>query len=177
MATGRDLLGIRFGSLTVLSRGPNVNHGSRTWLTLCDCGKEQFMRGENLMSGNSTNCGCSRKYHKTHGQSKSLEYQLMHKAKIRAKKGNFPFNLELKDIHIPEFCPVFPSIKLNRNNNKLSFDSPTLDKLVPELGYIKGNVCVISWRANDLKRNASIEEIKRLAEWLEGALHGTTRSK
>jgi hypothetical protein len=173
MTIGKDLIGKRFGSLVVLSRGPNASHSSRTWFTHCDCGKEQFMRGENLMSGNSTNCGCARKYHKTHGQSKSLEYELLHKAKIRAKKGHLPFDLKLEDIQIPEFCPVLPYIKLNRNNTKLSFDSPTVDRLVPELGYVKGNIHVISWRANDVKGNATSEELIAVAEWMRGT-HGKT---
>ena len=165
-----DLLGKRFGSLVVISKGPTANHGSRTWLTHCDCGKEQFMRGENLRSGNSTSCGCTRKYHRTHGQSKSLEYELLHKAKGRAKKNKLPFNLELEDIRIPEFCPVLSYIRLNRNNTKLNFDSPTVDRLIPELGYVKNNIRIISWRANDVKGNASSEELFKVANWLSKEL-------
>ena len=41
-------------------------------------------------------------------------------------------------------------------------DSPSLDRIFPESGYTKGNVRVISWRANWIKNNSTIEEIEKL---------------
>jgi hypothetical protein len=49
----------------------------------------------------------------------------------------------------------------DRNN------SPSLDRIVPELGYVEGNVVWISNRANILKRDATWEELQRVAEWLK----------
>ena len=46
-------------------------------------------------------------------------------------------------------------------------DSPSLDRLAPELGYIEENVVWISNRANILKRDATWEELQRVAEWLK----------
>jgi hypothetical protein len=100
------------------------------------------------------------------------EYTMWCSSKNRAKRFNVPFNLELSDIVIPEFCPVFTNVKLNRNNRRTSFDSPSLDRLIPALGYVKGNVQVISYRANSIKQDASWQEIKRVATWLKGELHG-----
>ncbi|MGA2886040.1 MAG: hypothetical protein ABSE80_12945 [Halobacteriota archaeon] len=171
MTKSLDLLGRRFGTLTVIKMGPNTGHSSRTWIVRCDCGVEKGMRGENLMSGNSKNCGCERQYHKTHGKSKTVEYYLFHHAKIRAKKKGIPFNLELSDIVVPEYCPVLPHIKLNRGNQKLENDSPTIDKLIPNLGYVKGNVRVVSWRANNIKCDASWQELMSVATWLKGELN------
>jgi len=172
MTKGLELLGKRFGTLTVIKQGPNTGHSSRTWIVRCDCGVERSMRGESLMSGNSSNCGCERKYHKTHGKSKTREYYLFHHAKTRAKKKGLPFNLDLSDIFIPEFCPVLTHIRLNNSNSRLGFDSPTVDRLIPQLGYVKGNVRVISWRANNIKTDASWQELMSVATWLEGELHG-----
>ena len=45
-------------------------------------------------------------------------------------------------------------------------DSPSLDRIVPELGYVTSNVRVISWRANAIKRNACADEIEAVALWL-----------
>ena len=42
------------------------------------------------------------------------------------------------------------------------FDSPTIDKLIPSLGYTKGNVWVISRRANMIKSDATLEELELL---------------
>ena len=87
-------------------------------------------------------------------------------AKNRSKKEGIYFNLKPEDIHIPEFCPVL-GIKLEFSNGKHATDcSPTLDKFIPELGYIKENVVVISKRANRLKGDAYTVEIEALASWM-----------
>lgn len=39
-------------------------------------------------------------------------------------------------------------------------DSPSIDKVIPELGYVRGNVWVISNKANRIKNNATLEELK-----------------
>ena len=46
-------------------------------------------------------------------------------------------------------------------------DSPSIDRLIPELGYIKGNVNVISLRANIIKNNATKDELIKIANWME----------
>lgn len=46
-------------------------------------------------------------------------------------------------------------------------DSPTLDRIVPEKGYVLGNIAVISHKANAIKQNATAEEILRVAIWLK----------
>jgi len=45
--------------------------------------------------------------------------------------------------------------------------SPTLDRFIPELGYIPGNVDIISHRANALKSNATLEEVQMLADYMK----------
>lgn len=42
-----------------------------------------------------------------------------------------------------------------------------LDRLVPALGYVKGNVAFISRRINRLKNDATLQELERLVEWLK----------
>jgi hypothetical protein len=91
---------------------------------------------------------------------------LLKAAKARAKKSGLDFNLTLEDISIPDLCPVL-KIPLRRNtekNNTASHNSPSLDRINPNLGYIKGNVRVISHRANSLKSNACMEELELLLE-------------
>lgn len=45
-------------------------------------------------------------------------------------------------------------------------DSPSFDCFIPALGYVLGNVHVISWRANRLKNNATLEDVERLLAWM-----------
>lgn len=47
-------------------------------------------------------------------------------------------------------------------------DSPTVDRFDNDRGYVPGNVFVISWRANNLKRNATIEELIRVVAYMRG---------
>lgn len=53
---------------------------------------------------------------------------------------------------------------LNCNHGHSGYfdDSPSIDRIIPELGYTKGNIRVISNRANLLKSNATIEELQKV---------------
>lgn len=85
-------------------------------------------------------------------------------AKYRAKRDGIPFDLSYEDVEIPVYCPVL-GIKLERNvggKNQHDF-SPTLDRIKPELGYVRGNVIVISSRANSIKSNANPDELELVA--------------
>jgi len=75
------------------------------------------------------------------------------------------FNLSQEDLIIPEFCPVL-GIPVYWSD-KRSDNTPSVDRLIPEKGYVKGNICVISNRANTLKNNASIEEIEKIFQYMK----------
>lgn len=45
--------------------------------------------------------------------------------------------------------------------------SPSVDRIRPALGYVPGNVAIICWRCNNLKRDASAAELRRIADWIE----------
>ena len=84
---------------------------------------------------------------------------LLRYAKQRANEKNLPYNIDEEDIYIPSHCPLL-GIPLGT-----TFDgTPTLDRIIPRYGYTKGNVLVISARANRIKSNASIHEILTVAE-------------
>ena len=98
--------------------------------------------------------------------SSNPEKIMLRRAKKRAKKNNLPFNIEIEDIFIPENCPIL-GLKLELKIGKgkgAAHNSPSLDKIIPKLGYVKGNVRVISNRANTLKKVATIEGIQKIAE-------------
>jgi hypothetical protein len=93
----------------------------------------------------------------------NIELELFHHAKNRAKRKGLEFNLTKEDILIPKNCPVF-DIPLNFDNKQ---NVPTLDRINNNEGYIKGNIQVISAKANRLKNNGSIEEFKRIISYME----------
>ena len=86
-------------------------------------------------------------------------------AKRRAQEEGVPFLLRLDDIVIPQHCPVL-GIPLRKAQGGFNFNSPSLDRYDPALGYIRSNVTVISMRANMLKKDATIKEIVSLARWM-----------
>ena len=97
---------------------------------------------------------------------------MLSRCKYRAKQNNVPFNLSLEDIVMPKTCPV-----LGIEIRQLSVDdepskgyhpnAPSLDRIIPELGYVKGNVRVISARANLLKNDATISELELVLQDLK----------
>lgn len=93
--------------------------------------------------------------------------RLLHRyAKLRAKKNNIPFDIEISDVVIPTHCPIL-GLPLAFNRIALGPNSPTLDKIVPVLGYVKGNVQVLSWKANKLKSNGTIYELELIVKYLK----------
>lgn len=89
----------------------------------------------------------------------NIELKMYNGVKHRAKKFNIPFNLDLEDIIIPTNCPLL-NIPIYKTEGRVKNNTPSLDKINPSLGYVKGNVWVISWKANRTKSNLSIEELK-----------------
>jgi hypothetical protein len=94
----------------------------------------------------------------------NLNKTLLSAAKKRAAIQECEFNIDLDDIKIPKFCPLL-GIEIIRSDIKVSSNSPSLDKINPDLGYVKNNVHVISRRANTIKNNATIDEIEQILLW------------
>jgi len=88
--------------------------------------------------------------------------RLFASAKSRAKKFNLPFSLKLEDIVVPTHCPVL-GLPLDFACKE---QIPTLDRVIPALGYVAGNIVVISMRANRLKSDATAEELLRLLDYV-----------
>lgn len=79
----------------------------------------------------------------------------------RARQLGFICTITECDIVIPEFCPLL-GLKLERGTGKQQAASPSLDRIIPTCGYVPGNVWVISHRANELKRDATLQELRML---------------
>ena len=86
-------------------------------------------------------------------------------AKDRASQKGLDFNIDISDILIPEYCPIL-NVKLERK----TVYAPSLDRINPNFGYVKGNVWVISRKANTMKNDASQEELERFANWVKQSI-------
>jgi hypothetical protein len=101
----------------------------------------------------------------------SPELTTLRLARLRARTQEIPFDIDVEDIHIPETCPVL-GIPLVSNAGDGGpgyglFNSPSLDKIIPELGYVKGNITVMSNLANTMKNCGTLEQCVLLGKWAE----------
>ena len=117
---------------------------------------EEFHKTRSGLQGRNPRCKkcrllLSKKYYK----STTYEYRLFQACKGRAKQNKIPFNLELDDIIIPEFCPVLRIQIMYKTDY-----APSIDRKDSSKGYTKGNIRVISKRANTLKNNGTIHEFE-----------------
>jgi hypothetical protein len=87
----------------------------------------------------------------------------------RCKRSGTPFNLTVDDIEFPDICPVL-GVKIDRLTKETSH---SLDRIDPKLGYIRGNVCMISQRANRLKQDATKEELEKIIAYIDNCNKNT----
>lgn len=109
-----------------------------------------------------------REYKRSYKERNPLR-SLYHAAKRRAKDYSVPFDLEYMDIEVPEYCPIL-GIKLEYNKGSVGNNSPSLDRIIPELGYTKSNIRVISYQANRYKSNLSREQLQKFLDYIDGKL-------
>lgn len=171
-----EMIGKRFGRIVVLSRGSFRAQGGGValWLCKCDCGATVELRGSKLRTGDIKSCGCFRRdrmggMYRTHGKSKTIEYCMFYDARKRAQRTGLPFSIEPSDIVIPQVCPVL-GIKLVVASDRES--APSLDRIIPQRGYTKANIRVISFRANRLKSDATVEELQAILSYVKDSTCG-----
>lgn len=91
MGKAKDMIGMKFGRLVVLSRGENIKCRSQqhaTWVCKCDCDNLTTIAGYSLRSGHTQSCGClgKEKRHASaikHGHSDSKLYKVWYGIKAR----------------------------------------------------------------------------------------------
>ena len=102
-------------------------------------------------------------------QENPAKYMLTMK-KHNSKIAGIDFSLEVEDLlPLPSVCPVL-GITLNYIvlGGKPRDNSPSIDRFDNSLGYVHGNVRVISNRANRLKSDGTQEEHLKIAEYMKG---------
>lgn len=96
-------------------------------------------------------------------QEDPLRFMLV-AAKARAKKAGLEFSISRDDLSLPVSCPILKH-PLSVGIGHMHDWSPSIDRINPLLGYVKGNVVIISYRANRIKNCATLDELKRLVNF------------
>lgn len=90
---------------------------------------------------------------------------ILNELRKRARQLGVPFNLSVNDVIVPDKCPVFGTAFIFGERNHPH--GPSVDRLTPSLGYVAGNIRVISRRANAIKNDASSpEELEAVANYM-----------
>lgn len=176
MGRSLNLEGMRFSRLFVFAKADWKYSGTAhiVWRCLCDCGNIRDVCSSSLTKGATKSCGCWRDlsrfnntWSRKHGKSRSKEYSMFYSARTRAHKMGLPFSIKLEDIVIPEFCPLLGIPIFAGKHGEYHPNSASIDRKNPLLGYTRDNIWVISFRANEIKNNASLAELKTLTANLE----------
>lgn len=184
-----DLRGKRFGKLTVISRVREADSkGVIKWNCRCDCGNQVKVKTASLNNGNTKSCGClkinnlrgadnyqARRTIAEHGiwlPSKDPWYVRAVRITGTATKDKTPVGfknpielaLYLKSI-APKKCPVFNKPLVKGERHPIPF-SPSIDRIIPEKGYVRGNLRIISYMANKMKQDATPKQLEQFAHWV-----------
>ena len=97
--------------------------------------------------------------------------KMLQRAKNRAKLKSLDFDLTVKDIVIPKYCPILGiELVCKSGTSGGQKNSPALDRKDSKRGYTKDNVQVISHLANMMKSHATKEELITFANWIMNSL-------
>ncbi|WP_293935384.1 hypothetical protein [Iodobacter sp.] len=93
-----------------------------------------------------------------------VKRRMLKDAKYRAELAQVEFTLELDDFRVSKNCPIFKRPYILGDNDY----APSLDRIVPSIGYVKSNVVVVSSKANRMKNNGTADDLKAIAEFYKG---------
>lgn len=142
----------------------------------------EFVRDARLKSGLRTDCrACNKKTRKAYRESGKLAThvaknlvqwklrRLLNDSKVRAKKAGLDHDLDLNYLLeiLTTRCPYLGTqfhweVRTNCGHRHTHPFSPSIDRIDSSKGYVKGNVAIVSHRANSIKHNATEQELFRI---------------
>lgn len=144
--------------------------------TCTTCGLEksldEFPPDRRARDGKQAKCRpCINAWIKDHYRRHPAE-QMIRRAKQRANKEGLEFDLDLSDIlPLPAVCPVL-NVPLRISTGPQDPYAHSLDRIDNSKGYVRGNVAVMSYRANRLKNDGTAEEHEAIAAWMRRQMSG-----
>lgn len=140
-----------------------------------NCGEHkpvtEFYKNKARVDGYQNWCRKCSRLATAKSKQKNPTLSIFQNKRAGAKARNIEFSLGFSDVHFPEYCPAL-GFKLNYERcvvgrTSASFDSPSFDRIDPTKGYVKGNVIVVSNLANQIKTNATVDQLKKVAAFYD----------
>lgn len=163
-----DLLGQKFGKLTVIGESAKTNREAR-WLCLCECGKEKSILSSTLKNGNTRSCGCLRNIPYRWNGHEEMNGTYWNMIKSRRKNKTFSITKEQiweKFLSQDRKCAIsgVPLTFAKSYNKNRKDQTASLDRIDSSIGYILNNVQWVHKDVNIMK-NALPQE--KFIKWCE----------
>lgn len=158
--------------LSDFAKNASSKYGVRSWCKNC-------VNSNTDPVANKLRC---KQYYETTGREltkqrkeNNIQLYLYQSAKSRANQKGIEFSISVDDILVPDVCPIL-GIPLKYNRGIKEDNSYSLDRINPAKGYVKGNIWVISLRANRIKNDSTPQELRLIADKVEKAIKSQSLS-
>lgn len=181
MSKSKDLIGQKFGELTVIANtGLRCSNGCVLWLVRCLCGKElkktsgSFKRTKNPQRS----CGCIPHKYKVAGEGSLRNAYLNYRNNAKNHKKNFQLTMEQFKFITSQNC-FYCNLTPKQTTGKLRNDRPNyyhngIDRVNSSIGYVLENCVPCCKQCNYSKRDMSKEEFKTFIKRVYECLYKET---
>ena len=157
----KEMVGQKFGRLTVIERVGSNKGGDATWLCACECGNETVVTGANLRSGGTRSCGCSSFLPEGEASFNQIFSSMKHGAKRRKHEWQLTKEQMRTLTQQPcHYCGAEPNQGNYSSARNGVYLYNGLDRVNNDLGYIIDNVVPCCGTCNAAKNTQTIEQFK-----------------
>ena len=156
----KDLVGMRFHKLLVLSYARTDHNKKVIWLCQCDCGNQKEIIGGSLISGRTRSCGCMKGVSFGDGVTNRVYGQYKRNAELRG----LSFELSKEEFcHLTGqecyYCGIHPSNAVHGKGRHAIYDFMYngVDRLDNSKGYTTDNCFPCCVTCNKAKNNHSVD--------------------
>lgn len=152
----------------IVSKAEAIELGLNKYFTGIPCKKGHI---SHRYTKNGSCFGCTLENQFKRSRASDPRHYMVKNASYRARARGVPFDITYQDIVIPESCPCC-NVRLIPKSERLvrmktgAFDTPSLDRKVPHLGYVRGNIGILCMACNAKKAGIDEQMLKFLVDYL-----------